>query len=110
MDHQYEPLDLIEEITRNDGSKYYEISNIDQNGIAELAADRGKIKRVKILQVNIARTKPLITYEKYINQHYQLQTLLKENDWKHPKWVEWKKPKGKILDAYRMVLKANRIG
>ena len=30
----YEQLDLIEEVTRNDGSKYYEISNIDQNGIA----------------------------------------------------------------------------
>ena len=25
----YEQLDLIEEVTRNDGSKYYEISNID---------------------------------------------------------------------------------
>lgn len=30
----YEQFDLIEEITRNDGSTYYEISNIDQNGIA----------------------------------------------------------------------------
>ncbi len=110
MDHQYEPLDLIEEITRKDGSKYYEISNIDQNGIAELAADRGMIKKVKILQVNIARTKPLITYEKYINKTYHLQTLLNEDDWKNPKWVEWQKPKGKVLDAYRMVLKSNRIG
>lgn len=110
MDQQYETLDLIEEITRKDGSKYYEISNIDQNGIAELAADRGMIKRVRILQVNIARTKPLITYEKYINKTYQLQTLLNEKDWKNPQWVEWKKPKGKVLDAYKLVLKANRIG
>lgn len=110
MDHQYEPLDLIEEVTRNDGSKYYEISNIDQNGIAELAASRGMIKSVKILQVNIARTKPLIAYEKYINETYNLQTLLNEDDWKNPKWVEWEKPKGKIRDAYDMVLKANRIG
>ena len=30
MDHFYEQFDLIEEITRNDGSQYYEISNIDQ--------------------------------------------------------------------------------
>ena len=30
-----EQLDLIEEITRNDGSRYYEISNIDRNGISE---------------------------------------------------------------------------
>lgn len=110
MAQQYENLDLIEEVTRNDGSKYYEISNIDQNGIAELAADRGMIKAVKILQVNIARTKPLITYEKYINETYHLQTLLNEDDWKHPKWVEWEKPKGPVLDAYQMVLKANRIG
>lgn len=48
----YEQLDLIEEVTRNDGSKYYEISNIDQNGIAELAVDRGLIKKVRILQLN----------------------------------------------------------
>lgn len=110
MDNQYETLDLIEEVTRKDGSKYYEISNIDQNGIAELAAERGIIKRVKILQVNIARTKPLQIYEKYINDHYDLQTLLNEDDWKNPKWVEWEKPKGKVLDAYNMVLKANHIG
>ena len=38
MDHLYQQFDLIEEITRNDGSQYYEISNIDQNGFAELAA------------------------------------------------------------------------
>ena len=110
MSKQYEQLDLIEEVTRNDGSKYFEISNIDQNGIAELAADRGDIKSVKILQVNIARTKPLITYEKYINDNYNLQTVLNEDDWRNPKWVEWDKPKGKILDAYNMVLKANKIG
>ena len=95
MSKQYEQLDLIEEVTRNDGSKYFEISNIDS---------------VKILQVNIARTKPLITYEKYINDNYNLQTLLNEDDWRNPKWVEWDKPKGKILDAYNMVLKANKIG
>lgn len=110
MDQQYENLDLIEEITRKDGSKYFEISNIDQNGFAELAASRGYIKKVKILQVNIARTKPLITYEKYINETYDLQTLLNEDDWKNPKWVEWEKPKGKVLDAYNMVLKSNHIG
>lgn len=110
MDQQYENLDLIEEITRKDGSKYFEISNIDQNGIAELAASRGYIKKVKILQVNIARTKPLITYEKYINDTYELQTLLNEDDWNNPKWIEWEKPKGKVLDAYNMVLKSNHIG
>ena len=59
----YEQLDLIEEVTRNDGSKYYEISNIDQNGIAELAVDRGLIKKVRILKSNLARTKSLQLYE-----------------------------------------------
>ena len=74
-----EQLDLIEEVTRNDGSRYYEISNIDQNGIAELAADHGLIKKVKILQLNIPRTKALIAYEKYINDTYDLQTLTNES-------------------------------
>ena len=106
----YEQLDLIEEVTRNDGSKYYEISNIDQNGIAELAVDRGLIKKVRILQLNLARTKSLQLYEEYINKTYQLETLTNESDWKNPKWVEWDKPKGKILDAYNMILKANHIG
>ena len=32
-----ETLNLIEEITRNDGSKYYEVSDIAQNGRAELS-------------------------------------------------------------------------
>ena len=44
-----ETLTLIEEITRNDGSKYYEISNMVQNGRAELAAIRGMIKEVRII-------------------------------------------------------------
>lgn len=110
MNEQYEEFDLIEEIVRNNGSKYFEIANIDQNGIAELAADRGKIKSVRILQLNIPRTKALITYEEYINKNYQLETLTNEDDWKNPDWVEWKKPKGKVLDAYNMVLKSNQIG
>ena len=107
---KYQQLNLIEEVTRNDGSKYYEISNVDQNGIAELAVDQGKIKRVRILQLNLERTKSLEFYEKYINETYDLETLLNEDDWKNPKWVEWEKPKGKVLDAYNSVLKSNRIG
>ncbi len=110
MKQQYEELDLIEEITRLDGSKYFEIANIDQNGIAELAVDRGKIKNVRILQLNIPRTTALITYEKYINDNYQLETLTNENDWKNPQWVEWDKPKGKVMDAYETILKSNQIG
>ena len=70
-----EQLDLIEEVNRNDGSRYYEISNIDQNGIAELAADHGLIKKVKILQLNSPRTKALSAYEKYMNDTHELQTV-----------------------------------
>lgn len=110
MDKQNEELDLIEEITRNDGSKYFEIANIDQNGIAELAVDHGMIKKVRILQLNIPRTKALVTYEDYINKTYHLETLTNEDDWKNPEWVEWEKPKGKILEAYQMILKSNQIG
>lgn len=110
MARQYQELTLIEEIIRKDGSKYYEISNIDQNGIAELAVDRGELKNVKILQLNLPKTKALQTYEEYINETYDLETLTNEDDWKNPKWVEWEKPKGKVLDAYQSILKANRIG
>ena len=46
-----ETLTLIEEITRLDDSKYLEISNMVQNGRAELAAERGYIKQVRILQI-----------------------------------------------------------
>lgn len=106
----YENLDLIEEITRNDGSKYFEISNINQNGFAELAADRGEIKSVKILQLNIPRTQALLEYEQFINETYDLQSLMNEDQWKNPEWVEWDKPAGKVRDAYEMILKANRIG
>lgn len=110
MSKNYQQLNLIEEVTRIDGTKYYEISNVDQNGIAELAVDKHKIKKVRILQLNLARTKALDIYEKYINDNYDLETLLNEDDWRESNWVEWQKPKGKILDAYNSVLKGNRIG
>ena len=110
MSAKYQQFNLIEEVTRNDGSKYYEISNINQNGIAEMAADNGKIKEVRILKLNIARTKQLQIYEKYINETYDLQTLLLESDWRNPKWIEWEKSDGKIKDAYLAILKANKVG
>lgn len=110
MTRNYQQFDLIEEITRNDGTRYFEIANIDQNGIAELAVDRHEIAGVRILQLNIARTSALTTYEQYINEHYELATLTNEADWQNPQWVEWDKPKGKVFDAYQFVLKSNRIG
>ena len=65
-----EILTLIEEITLNDGEKYYEVSNMVQNGRAELAAARGYIKQVRILQLNIPRSQNVITYERYINENF----------------------------------------
>ena len=67
----HETLTLIEEITRNDGSRYFEISNIVQNGRAELAAIRGFIKEVRIVQLNIRRSKNVIAYENYINENFE---------------------------------------
>ncbi|MBM6862418.1 hypothetical protein [Ligilactobacillus aviarius] len=68
----HETLTLIEEITRNDGSRYFEISNIVQNGRAELAAIRGFIKEVRIVQLNIPRSKNVIAYENYINENFEM--------------------------------------
>lgn len=97
-----ETLNLIEEITRNDGSKYYEISNIPQNGRAELAAVRGFIKEVRILQLNIPRSSNLIKYEKYINENF----VMPAEDFDH--FEEWVKPPEiqVIVDA---ILRENHI-
>ncbi|WP_290033647.1 hypothetical protein [Ligilactobacillus cholophilus] len=81
----HEVLTLIEEITRNDGSRYFEISNIVQNGRAELAANRGFIKQVRIIQLNIPRSKNVIKYEKYINQNFEMPS----EDFDH--FEEWKR-------------------
>ena len=81
-----ETLNLIEEITRNDGSKYYEVSDIAQNGRAELAAIRGFIKSVRILQLNIPRSKNVIAYENYINENVEMP----KEDFDH--FEEWKRP------------------
>lgn len=97
-----ETLDLIEEITRNDGTKYYEISNIAQNGRAELAAVRGFIKSVRILQLNIPRSSSVIKYEKYINENF---TMPKE-DFDH--FEEWTKT-SEIKKVVDTILRENHI-
>lgn len=56
-------LDLIEQITRLDGTKYFEIGNMAHNGRAELAAERGYIKEVRILKLNIPHSQTVIKYE-----------------------------------------------
>lgn len=101
--NEYQTLDLIEQITRNDGTKYFELGNVFMNGRAELAAERGFIKEVRILQLNIPRSTAVKTYEKYINDNYTFPDV----NFDH--WEEWKKPEGKIQNAFNEILKANHI-
>ncbi|MBD5069413.1 MAG: hypothetical protein HDT50_04360 [Lactobacillus sp.] len=97
-----ETLDLIEEITRKDGSKYYEISNIAQNGRAELAAVRGFIQSVRILQLNIPRSSSVIKYEKYINENFEMP----KEDFDH--FEEWTKTP-EIQALVDTILRENHI-
>ena len=103
LEKQHEVLTLIEEITRNDGSKYYEIGNMVHNGRAELAAERGYIKEVRILQLNIPHSKNVIKYEDFINGHYQMQDESMDH------WEEWKRTPemDKVVTA---ILNENHVG
>ena len=103
MDNEKQTLDIIEQITRNDGTKYYELANIVMNGRAEKAAELGMIKEVRILKLNIPHSSAVTVYEDYVNANYTVPPMnLKE-------WVEYKKPEGKVRDAFNEILKANRI-
>ena len=99
---QHETLDLIEEITRTDGSKYFEIGNMVQNGRAELAAERGYIKEVRILQLNIPHSQNVTKYEDYINSHFVMQDESMDH------WDEWTRPE-EIEAVVRAILKENHI-
>ena len=70
-----ETFNLIEEITRNDNSIYFELGNITHNGRSEYAAEHGYIKSVRILKMKIARSSYVEKLENYINEHYQLLPL-----------------------------------
>ena len=103
MDNEKQTLDIIEQITRNDGTKYYELANIVMNGRAEKAAELGLIKEVRILKLNIPHSSAVNTYEEYVNENYSVPPMeMKE-------WGEYKKPEGKIHDAFEEILKANKI-
>ncbi|HBO47083.1 MULTISPECIES: hypothetical protein [Pediococcus] len=102
MGQRQQTFTLIEEITRNDGSKYTEIANMIMNGRAELAAERHFIKEVRILQLNIPHSAHVVNYEDYINERYQVP----EEDMDH--WEEWKKD-DKIMTDFNAVLKENHI-
>lgn len=103
MESQHQVLTLIEEITRNDGSKYYEIGNMVHNGRAELAAERGFIKEVRILQLNIPHSQNVIRYENFINSHYKMQDESMDH------WDEWKRT-SEMDKVVSDILKENHIG
>ncbi|MHA8110773.1 hypothetical protein ACYATP_04650 [Lactobacillaceae bacterium Melli_B4] len=99
----HETLTLIEEITRLDGSKYIEVSNMVQNGRAELAAERNLIKEVRIIQLNIPHSAHVINYENYINEHYTMPG----EDFDH--FEEWEKTPA-MQSEIDAILKENHIG
>lgn len=103
MDNEKLSLDIIEQITRNDGTKYYEMANVLMNGRAEKAAELGLIKEVRILKLNIPHSSAVIIYEDYINENYTVPPM------NMSEWIEWKKPEGRISDAFNDILKANKI-
>jgi len=103
MNNEKQTLDMIEQITRNDGTKYYELANIVMNGRAEKAAELGLIKEVRILKLNIPHSSAVSVYEDYVNQNYTVPPM------ELTEWVEYKKPEGKVLDAFNEILKANHI-
>ncbi|GMA69401.1 hypothetical protein GCM10025879_06470 [Leuconostoc litchii] len=98
-----ETFDLIERITRNDGSTYFELGNITHNGRSEYAAEHGFIQNVQILKVNIPRSSHVEKVEAYINRHYQLLSL------EYDGWEEWVKTP-EIEEELRMILLDNRLG
>ncbi|WP_225366008.1 hypothetical protein [Levilactobacillus bambusae] len=99
----HETLTLIEEITRLDGSRYMEISNMVQNGRAELARLRNMIQEVRILQLNIPHSPSVQAYEDYINENY----VMPGENFDH--FEEWEKP-AKIQELVDTILKENHIG
>ncbi|WP_054605462.1 hypothetical protein [Apilactobacillus kunkeei] len=99
----HETLDLIEQITRLDGTKYMEISNMVQNGRAELAAERGFIKEVRILQLNIPHSEHVINYENYINENFEMPDESMDH------FEEWTKTP-EMEKEVSMILKENHVG
>ncbi|MFC6290545.1 hypothetical protein [Levilactobacillus angrenensis] len=99
----HETFTLIEEITRLDGSKYMEISDMVQNGRAELAVERKLIKQVRILQLNIAHTPHVQAYEDYVNENY---TMPAED---FTEFQEWKRTP-EMQEEVAAILHENHIG
>lgn len=98
-----ETFNLVEEITRNNGSIYFELGNITHNGRAEYAADHGYIKGVRILKLNIARSSHVESLENYINSHYDLLPL------EYDGWEEWRRSSD-MESEMKQILLENKLG
>lgn len=83
---EWQTLDIIEEITRNDGTTYREIGNLLNNGQAEYAVEQGMIKEVRIMKINIPHSSNVEKYEKYVNNKYEIPTKVAIDQ-----WIEWEK-------------------
>lgn len=98
-------IDLIQEITRNDGSTYIDISNMMMNGRAELAAIRGLIKQVRLIQLNIPHSTAVTAYEKYLNEHFTIPA--EDFDQRQ----EWLPEKGTASEKnYQAIIHENHVG
>lgn len=98
-----ETLDMIEEITRNDGTRYMEIGNMVHNGRAEYAAEHKLISEVRILKLNIPRSANVIKYETYVNHHFLMQ------GWDMTSWEEWTKTPA-MQELVASILSENQVG
>lgn len=73
------------------------------NGRAELAAERGFIKQVRILQLNIPHSAHVAKYEQYINETFTIPDETMDH------WEEWTKTPD-IQAEVDLILKENHIG
>lgn len=86
MAEAFQTLDIIEEITRNDGSTYKEIGNLLHNGQSEYAVEEGMIKKVRILKINIPHSTNVMKYEKFVNENFDIPTNIAI-----PEFIEWQR-------------------
>lgn len=103
MERGFQAFDLIEEITLSNDEKYFEISNIFLNGIAEYALNKNMIKAVKIVKLNIFHSKDVEIYEKYINENCVIP------DYDLTEWIKWDHGSEEINTVYNRILKSNGI-
>ncbi|MCW0953633.1 hypothetical protein OIT44_06120 [Weissella ceti] len=99
----YQTFDIIEEITRNDGSTYKEIGNLLHNGQAEYAAEQGMIKSVRILKINIPHSTSVEKYERYVNENFDIPAQVAI-----PEYQEWTKT-DEISELVDQIISDNNV-